>query len=115
MGYKVLYNSLNTKNLHTGLLEDNKRKGKRMRIVQDWKKTEKICFNIVADLFHFFRHHLTTFTHLQDSYYDISRDCVVNGMALQRLKKLAFGLLRQTDEKGPSQYTIEFDGTHNML
>ena len=29
--------------------------------------------------FHFFRHHFTTFTftHLQDSYYDISRDCVL--------------------------------------
>ena len=29
--------------------------------------------------FHFFRHHLTTFTftHLQNSYYDISRDCVI--------------------------------------
>ena len=29
--------------------------------------------------FHFFRHHLTTFTvtHLQDSYHDISRDCVL--------------------------------------
>ena len=29
--------------------------------------------------FHFFRHHLTTFTftHLQDSYHDISRDCVI--------------------------------------
>ena len=30
--------------------------------------------------FHFFWHHLTTFTftHLQDSYHDISRDCVVS-------------------------------------
>ena len=30
--------------------------------------------------FHFFRHHLTTFTftHLQDSYHDISRDCVID-------------------------------------
>ena len=29
--------------------------------------------------FHFFWHHLTTFTftHLQDSYHDISRDCVI--------------------------------------
>ena len=29
--------------------------------------------------FNFFRHHLTTFTHLWDSYHGINRDCVLCG------------------------------------
>ena len=87
---RFIQHQTKTKNLHAGLLEENKQSGKKMRIAQDWKKTEKICFNIVADLFHFFRHHLTTFTHLQDSYHDISRDCVFSGNLRAKTTNLNF-------------------------
>ena len=49
-----------------------------------------------------------TFTHLQDSYYDISRDCVVNGMALQKVEKAGFWFTQANWREGsfPVHYWI---------